>query len=147
VSVAMVQPEGWAAPKGYSNGVIAEGRMLFVAGQVGWDAQARMVEGNLVAQFDQALSNVLEVVRTAGGVPDSLVRLTLYVVDRKDYAAKSIEIGRAYRARVGKHFPAMTLVEVRSLLEDTALVELEAIACLPMAIALTNASRVDEKDR
>jgi enamine deaminase RidA (YjgF/YER057c/UK114 family) len=131
VSVLVVQPEGWAAPKGYANGVIAEGRMLFIAGQVGWDPQARMVEGNLVAQFDQALSNVLEVIRTAGGTPESLVRLTLYVVDRKDYAAKAIEIGRAYRARVGKHFPAMSLVEVRALLEDTALVELEATACLP----------------
>lgn len=131
MSLALVQPAGWAAPKGYSNGVIAEGRMLFVAGQVGWDARARMVEGNLVAQFDQALANVLEVVRSAGGEPDSLVRLTLYVVDRKDYAAKATEIGRAYRSRVGKHFPAMTLVEVRSLLEENALVELEATACLP----------------
>ena len=136
MSIAVVQPEGWAAPKGYSNGMIAEGRLLFVAGQVGWDAQARMVEGNLVAQFDQALANVLEVVRAAGGTPDSLVRLTLYVVDRKDYAAKTIEIGRAYRARVGKHFPAMTLVEVRALLEESALVELEATACLPATIPL-----------
>jgi enamine deaminase RidA (YjgF/YER057c/UK114 family) len=133
MSFAVVQPKGWVAPKGYSNGVIAEGRLLFVAGQIGWDAEARMVEGNLVAQFDQALANVLEVIRTAGGMPESLVRLTLYVVDRKDYASKATEIGRAYRARVGKHFPAMSLVEVRSLLEDTALVELEATACLPSA--------------
>jgi len=147
VRVSVVQPEGWATPKGYANGVIAEGRMLFIAGQIGWDAQARMVDGNLVAQLDQALANVLEVIRAAGGSPESLVRLTLYVVDRKDYAAKAIEIGRAYRARVGKHFPAMSLVEVRALLEDTALVELEATACLPMAGAAPDAVKPNGKSR
>jgi enamine deaminase RidA (YjgF/YER057c/UK114 family) len=106
------------------------GDVLFVAGQVGWDGQGRMVAGGFVAQFAQALDNVLAVVRAAGGAPASVARLTLYVTDKREYRAQQREIGEAYRRLMGKHFPAMALVEVRGLLEDDARVEIEAVALL-----------------
>jgi enamine deaminase RidA (YjgF/YER057c/UK114 family) len=126
-----VDPDTLAQPRGYSNGMLfpAGGRLLFVAGQIGWDKDGRFVDG-LTAQFELALRNVLEVVRTAGGGPGSIGRLTIYVLDRADYAAKTKEIGRAYRAVLGKHFPAMALVQVAALLEPRALVEIEATAVL-----------------
>lgn len=105
------------------------GRLLFVAGQIGWDREGRLAEG-LVAQFDLALANVLEVVRAAGGSPESIGRFTIYVVDRADYAARAREIGRVYRARMGKHYPAMALLQVAGLLEPSALVEIEATAVI-----------------
>jgi enamine deaminase RidA (YjgF/YER057c/UK114 family) len=101
--------------------------VLFVAGQIGWDKDGQFVDG-LTAQFELALRNILEVVRAAGGGPESIGRLTIYVLDKADYAAKVKEIGRAYRAVLGKHFPAMALVEVAGLLEPRALVEIEATA-------------------
>lgn len=124
-----VNPESLGAPRGYSNGMLfpAGGRVLFVAGQIGWDREGRFVDG-LTAQFELALRNVLEVVRAAGGGPESIGRLTLYVVDKRDYAAKVKEIGRVYRDVMGKHFPAMALVQVAGLLEERALVEIEATA-------------------
>jgi len=106
------------------------GEVLFVAGQVGWDGQGRMVTGGFVAQFAQALANVLAVVREAGGAPASVARLTLYVTDKREYRAQQREVGEAYRRLMGKHFPAMALVEVRGLLEDDARVEIEAVALL-----------------
>jgi enamine deaminase RidA (YjgF/YER057c/UK114 family) len=126
----LINPPKLGRPRGYSNGVVAEGRLLFVAGQIGWDAEGRFADG-FVAQFDRALANVLEVIHAAGGAPESLCRLTIYVVDRKSYLASVKEIGASWRNHLGRHYPAMTLVEVRSLLEERALCELEATACLP----------------
>jgi len=101
-----------------------------VAGQIGWDGEGRMVAGGFVAQFTQALENVLAVVRAAGGAPESLARLVLYVTDKREYRAQQREIGQAYRRLMGKHFPAMALVEVAGLLEDEARIEIEAVALL-----------------
>ncbi len=129
-----VEPEGWRAPRGYANGITVSGagRWLFVAGQIAWDAEQRLVgAGDFVAQFRQALANVAAVVRTAGGAPEHVVRLTIYVTDRRPYLAQQREVGAAYREVFGRHFPAMALVEVQALLEPGALVEIEATAALP----------------
>ena len=129
-----IQPDGWAAPRGYANGVLVEGagRLLFVAGQVAWDAEQRLVGGDdFAAQFRQALRNVVDVVREAGGAPEHLVRLTLFVVDKDAYVASLKAVGAAYRELVGRHYPAMALVQVAALLEEGALVEIEATAALP----------------
>jgi enamine deaminase RidA (YjgF/YER057c/UK114 family) len=128
--MTIINPPGVAPPRGFSHGVVAEGRMLFVAGQIGWDAEGRMVPGGFVEQFDRALANVLVVVSAAGGTAESVARLTIYVVDKGEYSDATREIGERYRARMGRHFPAMTLVEVRSLLEADARVEIEATAVL-----------------
>lgn len=125
-----VNPDSLARPVGYSNGIRGRGELLFVAGQVGWTPDGTLVSGDLVAQFAQALDNVLSVVRTAGGSPQGIARLTLYVTDKAEYARLRKPIGEAYRERMGKHYPAMTLVEVKSLLEDGARVEIEATALL-----------------
>jgi enamine deaminase RidA (YjgF/YER057c/UK114 family) len=119
-----------AAPRGYSHGVLATGRWLFIAGQIGWNAQGEMVSDDFVEQFDQALANVIAVVHEAGGTPESLVRLTIYVTDKAAYVAAQASIGARYRARMDKHYPAMTLVEVKALLEDRAIVEIEGTAVL-----------------
>jgi enamine deaminase RidA (YjgF/YER057c/UK114 family) len=128
--LAPVNPPSLARPVGYSHGVKGSGELLLVAGQIGWDREGRIVSDDLVAQFDQALANVLEVVAAAGGTPQSVARLVLYVTDKREYRRHRQPIGEAYRARMGKHYPAMTLVEVRSLLEDDARIEIEAVALL-----------------
>jgi enamine deaminase RidA (YjgF/YER057c/UK114 family) len=125
-----VNPASLPPPRGYSHGMKGSGEVLFVAGQVGWDGEGRMVQGGFVAQFAQALDNVLAVVAAAGGSPESIARLVIYVTDKRDYRAGRGEVGDAYRSRMGKHFPAMALVEVRGLLEDDARVEIEAVALL-----------------
>lgn len=125
-----VNPDSLARPVGYSNGMKGHGDLLFVAGQVGWNREGRMVSEDLVVQFGQALDNVLDVVWAAGGSPTSVARMVLYVTDKSEYRGRHREIGKAYRARMGKHFPAMALVEVKSLLEDDAKVEIEATAIL-----------------
>lgn len=129
----LVQPLGWARPRGYSNGVVAKGRMVFVAGQIGWDPTSLKPKlgKTFAAQFDQALSNALSVVREAGGRPEDLARVTIYVSDKKEYLASLKQVGQAWRKRVGQHYPAMTLVEVSSLLEKGAKVEIEVTAVLP----------------
>lgn len=129
----LLQPPGWAAPKGFANGVAAEGRLVFVAGQIGWDAEQRLVSGELVAQTEQALANIAAVLAEADGRPEHVVRLTWYVTDKRDYIAQTRAIGAAYRRVFGTHFPAMTLVEVADLLEGGALVEIEATAVVPSA--------------
>lgn len=129
--MTIINPPGWPAPHGYSNGIVAEGRMLFVAGQIGWDEKGVLAGDRLVDQFDRALANVLAVVDAAGGVPKSIARLTLFVTDKAAYITARAEIGDRYRARMGRHFPAMTLVEVSALLEPGALIEIEATAVLP----------------
>jgi enamine deaminase RidA (YjgF/YER057c/UK114 family) len=128
----LVNPESLGAPRGYSNGVLTEagGRLLFIAGQVGWDENQRIVSDDLVEQFDRALANVIAVVTEAAGKPEQIARLVTYVTDKNDYRARMKEIGEHYRARMGKHFPAMVLVEVKSLLDDDAKVEIEGIAVL-----------------
>lgn len=127
-----VNPESLGAPKGYSNGVLFApgGALLFVAGQIGWDGEGRFEEG-FVAQFDRAMANILTVVREAGGSAESIGRLTMYVTDKELYRAAIRDVGASYRRHMGKHFPAMALVEVKGLLEDRALVEIEATAVVP----------------
>ncbi len=128
-----INPESLGAPHGYSNGVLttAAGRLLFVAGQIASDQQQRIVSADFVEQFDCALANVISVVAAAGGRCEQIARLAIYVTDKNEYRARRREIGERYRARMGRHFPAMVLVEVKSLLEDDAQVEIEAVAVLP----------------
>ena len=125
-----LNPESLAPPRGYSHGMKGTGELLFVAGQVGWNRDGHMVSSDLVAQFAQALDNVLDVVWAAGGSATSVARMVLYVTDKNEYRDCARAIGEAYRQRMGKHFPAMVLVEVKSLLEDGAKVEIEATALL-----------------
>jgi enamine deaminase RidA (YjgF/YER057c/UK114 family) len=125
-----VNPESLAKPRGYSHGMKGRGDVLFVAGQIGADRGAVLVSDDLAAQFGQALDNVLDVVWAAGGSPQSVARMVLYVTDKDEYRARAKDIGAEYRRRMGKHYPAMTLVEVSSLFEDGAKVEIEAVALL-----------------
>ncbi len=130
--IEVVNPAALAEPKGYNNGMSAVGgKLLFIAGQVGWDREQRFISDDFADQFALALENVVAVVREAGGEPSHLVRLLIFVTDKKEYIAQVKDIGVAYRQLMGKHFPAMSLVEVRSLLEDLAKVEIEAIAVIP----------------
>lgn len=132
MSFTFINPESLGAPRGYANGVLTEtgGRLLFVAGQVAWDQQQQIVSNDLVEQFDRALMNVITVVAGAGGKPDEIARMIIYVTDKNHYRDRMKEIGERYRARMGKHFPAMVLVEVAGLLEDGAQIEIEATAVL-----------------
>lgn len=126
-----ILPEGWPRPKGYANGVVARGRTLFIAGTIGWDAQERIVSDDFAAQARQALDNVAQVLRAAGGKPENIVRMTWYVTDKREYLAAAREIGRAFRELIGCYDIAMTAVEVKALIEDRAKVEIEATAVLP----------------
>ena len=128
--MTIINPPGLPPPRGYSHGILAEGRLLFVAGQIGWNADAEMVSDRFVDQFDQALANILAIVLAAGGSPLSIARFTVFVVDKSEYLAAQREVGERYRVRMGRHYPAMTLVEVRSLLEPRARVEIEATAVI-----------------
>lgn len=125
-----VNPRTMPAPRGYSHGIVGEGRVLYVAGQIGWNDRSEIVSDRFADQFDQALANVLTVVAEAGGSPGSLARLTIFVVDKREYIEAQRDVGEKYRLRMGRHYPAMTLVEVQSLLEDGAKVEIEATALL-----------------
>jgi len=129
--VQILEPPGWKRPSGYAHGVAAAGRVVFVAGQVGWDAAGDFRSDDLVGQTRRALANCLAVLTEAGAGPDHVTRMTWYVVDREDYAAKRAEIGRVYRELMGDAYPAMSLVEVR-LLEPRALVEIEVTAVVPV---------------
>jgi enamine deaminase RidA (YjgF/YER057c/UK114 family) len=128
----IINPKHLGPARGYANGVLAPagGRLLFIAGQIAWDAEQRIVSADFVSQFDQALANVLAVVAAAGGKPEDLARLTVYVTDKREYAARTREIGARWQARMGRHYPAMALVEVKSLLEDAAQVEIEGMAVI-----------------
>ena len=128
MSRRILQPEGWARPRGYANGVAAEGRQVFVSGQIGWDADQRIVSGDFATQARQALANIVAVLATAGAKPEHLVRLTWFVTSRDDYNAALAEIGAAYRELIGRHYPAMSVVVVAGLLEPRAKVEIEATA-------------------
>ena len=132
MSFTFINPESLGAPRGYSNGVLTDagGRLLFIAGQVAWNQQQQIVSDDLVKQFDRALVNLIAVVSEARGTPEQIARLIIYVTDKDEYKRRMKEIGERYRARMGKHFPAMVLVEVKSLLEDDAKIEIEGIAVL-----------------
>lgn len=131
MSKTIINPSSLAEPSGYSNGILAEGRLLLLAGQTGMDATGRIAApGDLVAQFAQALANLKAVVTEAGGAMTDIVKLTLYVTDKADYRANLKTIGDVYRSCFGRYYPAMTLVEVKSLFDDDALVEIEGVAVI-----------------
>jgi enamine deaminase RidA (YjgF/YER057c/UK114 family) len=131
MSGQILQPPGWARPRGYSNGVVARGRHVYIAGQIGWDAQGRFHHEGLAPQVRQALENVVAVLAEAGGRAEHVVRLTWYVTSRDEYYAELAGIGAAYRAVLGRHFPAMSVVQVVALMEASARVEIEATAVIP----------------
>ncbi len=126
-----LHPWGWKQPKGFVNGIAAEGRMVFLAGQVGWNAEQQFDSQDFVAQTRQALANIVALVHEAGGKAEHITRLTWFVVDKSEYLSRLSELGQAYRSVMGKHFPVMTLVQVVALVEDMAKVEIEATAVVP----------------
>jgi enamine deaminase RidA (YjgF/YER057c/UK114 family) len=132
MSLKFINPDSLGSPRGYSNGVVTEpgNTLLFIAGQIGWNEQQKIVSADLVEQFDRALANLISVVDQAGGSSDGIARLVIYVTDKNEYKSRSSEIGVRYRKHMQKHFPAMTLVEVKSLLDDEAKVEIDGIAVL-----------------
>lgn len=127
----ILQPPGWARPRGYSNGIAATGRMVFVSGMVGWDAECQFQTDDFAGQVKQALENVLAVLAEAGGGPEHIARMTWYVVDKDEYVSAYKAIGQIYRELIGNHYPAMTAVEVSGLLEPRARVEIEVTAVVP----------------
>jgi enamine deaminase RidA (YjgF/YER057c/UK114 family) len=131
MSIEFLQPPGWAAPKGYTNGVVARGRQVFVAGQVGWNPAQQFTSERLADQVRQALKNIVAVLAEAGARPEHIVRLTWFVTSRDEYLAQVKEIGAAYREVLGRHFPPMSVVQVSALVEAAAKVEIEATAVIP----------------
>ncbi|MGR4067334.1 RidA family protein [Billgrantia sp. C5P2] len=127
----LLHPSHWKAAVGYANGVLASGRTIFVGGQIGWNGDQIFESDDFVAQVHQALANIVAVLEEAGAGPQHVVRLTWYVTDKQEYLARLKEVGAAYREVMGKHFPAMTMVQVADLIEDRAKVEIEATAVLP----------------
>ena len=127
----ILQPPGWARPKGFSNGISCQGRLVFIGGQIGWSGQGEWLDRSFAGQFRQALKNILEILAQAGGKPEHLVRLTWYVLDRKEYLASLKELGAAYRELMGRHYPTMAVVQVSGLVEDAARLEIEATAVIP----------------
>jgi len=126
-----LQPEGWAKPRGYANGISTSGRMVFVSGMVGWDAQGVFHTDDFAGQVRQALENIVAVLAEGGAKPEHIVRMTWYVLDKKEYVAAYPEIGVAYRDLIGRHFPTMSAVQVAGLVEDRARVEIEVTAVVP----------------
>lgn len=126
-----LQPPDWAEPKGYANGVVARGALIFVGGQIGWNAAQQFDSDDFIAQTRQALMNIAAVLKAGGAGPEHMVRMTWYVTDRVEYLARLKELGAAYRDVMGKNFPAMTCVEVSGLVEDRARIEIEVTAVLP----------------
>ena len=126
-----LHPKHWKPAKGSANGIVASGRQIFIAGQIGWNAEQKLENDDFVAQAEQALANIVAVLAEAHAGPEHLVRLTWYVTDKHEYLARLVEVGQAYRRVIGRHFPAMTLVQVSALLEDRARVEIEATAVVP----------------
>lgn len=131
MSHRILQPEGWHRPRGYANGISAVGRVIHVAGQIGWNAEQQLVSAELVPQVRQALANIVAVLACDGARPEHLMRLTWYLTDREGYLAAGKEIGAVYREVIGAHYPAMSAVQVVALMEPGALVEIEATAVLP----------------
>jgi enamine deaminase RidA (YjgF/YER057c/UK114 family) len=129
--IDVLQPEGWAKPSGYANGVTARGKMIFIAGQIGWNEQCVFESDDLVEQTMQTLKNIVAVARAGGAEPEHVVSMTWFLTDRKEYSARLKEIGVAYRSVMGRRFPAMTALQVSGLIEDRAKVEIQAIAVMP----------------
>ena len=127
----ILQPEGWARPLGYANGVAAQGRLIFVGGQIGWNGQCQFETDDFVGQVRQTLENVVAVVRAAGGEPHHITAMTWYFTDKQEYLGNLKGIGQAYREVIGKHFPAMAAVQVVALVEDRAKIEIQAHAVIP----------------
>jgi enamine deaminase RidA (YjgF/YER057c/UK114 family) len=127
----ILQPAGWQAPRGYSNGIAATGRQVFVAGMVGWDADCRFVSDDFAEQVRQALANIVAVLAVAGAKPEHITRMTWYVTSKREYLAAGKAVGAAYREIIGRHYPAMTAIEVTALIEDRAKVEIEVTAVVP----------------
>lgn len=126
----ILQPPNWPRPKGYSNGIAADGRLVFIAGQVGWDEQGRFPDSSFAGQVRQALKNIVAILAEAGGRPEHITRMTWYVTDKHEYLAASRALGELYREIVGRHYPAMTAVQVAGLVEEGAKVEIEATAVI-----------------
>ena len=124
-------PEGWPRPKGYANGIEADGRLIFVAGQIGWTPEGKFEATTLSAQFAQTLDNTLAVLREAGAGPEHVARMTWYITDKRAYVASLADIGAIWREKMGKNYPAMAVVEVKALMEDEALIEIETTAVVP----------------
>ena len=131
MSFTFLHPEGWKPAKGYANGILAEGRMVFTGGQIGWNANQEFETDDFAGQAAQTLQNIVDILAEAGAGPEHLVRLTWYVTDKQEYLSCQRELGEAYKRIIGRHFPAMALVQVVDLVEDRAKVEIEATAVLP----------------
>jgi enamine deaminase RidA (YjgF/YER057c/UK114 family) len=129
--IDVLQPPGWAKPSGYANGLAARGKIIFVAGQIGWNEQCKFETDDLVEQIRQTLKNVVAVVHAGGAHPEHIVSMTWFLLDRKEYSARLKEIGAAYRDVMGRRFPTMTALQVSGLIEDRAKVEIQAIAVMP----------------
>ncbi len=130
-AMQILQPPGWARAKGFSNGIACKGRLVFIAGQVGWTGQGEWKERSFAGQFRQALQNILDVLKEADGKPEHIVRLTWYVLDKQEYLGALREVGAAYRELMGRHYPAMAVVQVSGLVEEPARLEIEATAVVP----------------
>jgi enamine deaminase RidA (YjgF/YER057c/UK114 family) len=127
----VLQPPGWARAKGFANGIAATGKLVFIAGQIGWTGEGKWVARDFAGQFRQALQNILEVLKEAQGRPEHIVRLTWYVIDKQEYLAALKDVGAAYRELMGRHFPTMAVVQVSGLVENEARLEIEATAVIP----------------
>jgi enamine deaminase RidA (YjgF/YER057c/UK114 family) len=130
-TIRALQPSGWKPARGYSNGMVAEGRTVFLGGQIGWNGDQQFETDDFVAQVRQTLANIVAILAEAGGGPEHIVRLTWFITDKKEYVSRLSEVGEAYRSVMGKHFPTMSVVQVVALIEDRAKVEIEATAVLP----------------
>ena len=130
MTLTVVNPDSLAPPRGFSHGIKATGELVFVAGQIGWTREGHMASSDFVGQFERALDNVIDVVWAAGGKPADIARMVIYVTDKEEYVASARTLGEIWRARMGRHYPAMALVEVKALVEDDAKVEIEAMAVL-----------------
>ena len=129
----ILQPPNWAKPRGFANGIAASGKLVFIAGQVGWTGEGKWEAHDFAGQFQQTLKNIIEVLAQAGGRPEHIVRLTWYVIDKQEYLASLKDVGIAYRAVMGRHFPTMAVVQVAGLVEPEAKLEIEATAVIPEA--------------
>jgi enamine deaminase RidA (YjgF/YER057c/UK114 family) len=127
----ILQPPGWAKPRGFSNGIAAVGKMVFIAGQIGWTGQGQWEARDFASQFKQTIKNTLAVLAEAGGKPEHIVRMTWYILDKKEYLGAIKEVGAAYRELIGRHYPAMAVVQVGALVEDQARLEIETTAVIP----------------
>ena len=131
--IQILQPPGWAKPRGFSNGISATGRQVFIAGQIGWTGESKWEAKDFAGQFRQTLKNTLAVLAEAGGKPEHIVRMTWYILDKKEYLGAIKEVGAAYRELIGKHYPTMAVVQVSGLMEDEAKLEIETTAVIPDA--------------